>query len=117
VAVDPPGEQWLQLAGDHRAHRLVEQADAFLDPAGGQQRAAPGLQAEGEQVRAAEPLAERGGPLGKLHGLVQAAGPQGELGLGERQVALLGAVGSAARRRARRSQPPATVSSPRYRWS
>jgi hypothetical protein len=92
VAVDPAGEQRLQLAGHHRAHRLVQQADALLDPALGQQRAAAGLQAEGEQVRAAEPLAERGGPLGQLDGLVKPAGPQGQLGLGERQVALLGAV-------------------------
>jgi hypothetical protein len=62
-AVDDAGHDRRDLAGDHRGHRLVEQRDAALDIAHGDQGLPAAEPAECRQVAIAEPVRDGGDPL------------------------------------------------------
>jgi len=92
-AIDPAGVQGNQLAGQDTGHRIVEQRQALIDPALGDEGATLDLHRYRRQVGVAVALRHLDGVRGTVHGLVQRSLVQMQLGFGHPQPAVLDAVG------------------------
>jgi hypothetical protein len=107
VAVDDPGEEGADLSRQDRRHRLIEQGDAFGNPARGDVGQALDVDRHRDQVAVPEALPDLGRVRGEPQGALGVAGETGHICFEHRQEAVLDALGLFAEVSLRAHEPTA----------